>query len=512
MKAATTGLARVHGAVVDGVRATVVLVEVDIAQGLPSVGLVGLAGTTVDEARWRVRSAVGNSGAPWPPARITIGLSPADLPKAGTGLDLAIAVGVLSASGHVPRSLGDLAFLGELGLDGTVRPIRGALAAAQALVSAGIARVMVSPEDASVVSLLPDVTAIPVATLVEALQVLRGERTAMPASRPAARPCDEEAPDDLADVRGHRFARYGLEVAATGGHHCALVGPPGVGKSMLAGRLVTILPDLEGADAIDVTTVHSLTRTWRVQDGLITRPVLQAPHHSTSAAAVLGSVRGGQVIPGAVTLAHRGVLLLDEAPEFSRPCLEGLRQPMESGEIHVHRVGRQAVLPARCQVVLTANPCACGFAIDDGRDCTCTPMARKRYRERLSGPLMDRVDVRITAMRPGPRELMAEGEPSSVVRARVLAARARAARRFADAPWRLNAEVPAGYLRRRLPPDDGGVQLLESASGSGASLRGLDRVLRMAWSIADLAGVDRPGAGEIAAALGLRGESTEVAA
>lgn len=506
------GLARVHGAVVDGIRATVVLVEVDIAQGLPTVGLVGLAGTTVDEARWRVRSAVGNSGAPWPPARITIGLSPADLPKAGTGLDLAIAIGVLAASGHVPRSLGGVGFVGELGLDGTVRPIRGALAAAQALTTAGIARVMVSAQDAPVVSLLPDITVIPVASLLEALQMLRGERRAAPATPPvSARRADESA-DDLVEVRGHPFARFGLEVAAAGGHHCALVGPPGVGKSMLASRLVTLLPDLDPTDAIDVTTVHSLSRTWRVEDGLITRPVMQAPHHSTSAAALLGSVRGGQAVPGAVTLAHRGVLLLDEAPEFSRPCLEGLRQPMESGEIHVHRVGRQAVLPARCQVVLTANPCACGFAVDAGRDCTCSPMARKRYRERLSGPLLDRVDVRIAAARPGPSELATVGESSATVRVRVLEARARAARRYADRPWRLNAEVPAGHLRRLLPPDDHGVRLLEAANGDGVSLRGLDRVLRMAWSIADLAGVDRPGAGDIAAALGLRGHVSEHAA
>lgn len=503
------GLARVHGAVVDGVRATVVMVEVDIAQGLPSVGLVGLAGTTVDEARWRVRSAVGNSGAPWPSSRITIGLSPADLPKAGTGLDLAIAVGVLAASGQIPKPVGDMGFLGELGLDGTVRPIRGALAAAQSLVCAGIPRVMVSVKDASLVSLLPDAVVIAVSSLVDAMQVLRGERRAGVVPTPGPAGHDEhDAADDLGDVRGHRFARYALEVAAAGGHHCALIGPPGVGKTMLASRLVTILPDLSAADAIDVTTVHSLTRTWRAEDGLITRPVLQAPHHSTSAAAMLGSVRGGHVVPGSVTLAHRGVLLLDEAPEFSRPCLEGLRQPMESGEIHVHRVGRQAVLPAHCQVVLTANPCACGFAIEGGRDCTCTPMARKRYRERLSGPLLDRIDVRITATRPGPRELASSRESSAAVRARVVDARERAARRFADVPWRLNADIPAGYLRRLLPPDDRGVQILEATSDAGMSLRGLDRVLRLSWSIADLAGIDRPGAGEVAAALGLRGETS----
>lgn len=505
--APTLGLARVHGAVVDGVRASVVLVEVDIAQGLPTVGLVGLAGATVDEARWRVRSAVGNSGSPWPASRITIGLSPADLPKAGTGLDLAIAIGVLAASGQVPCSAGDLAYLGELGLDGSVRPIRGALAAAQALSDMGRTTVMVSSSDAGVVALLHGLHVIPVDTLAEALAILRGEQ---PPRQPAVLPPATSTDDpglDLRDVRGHHFARFGLEVAATGGHHCALVGPPGVGKSLLAQRLITLLPDLDQAEAVDVTTVHSLGRSWRAEDGLITRPVLQAPHHSTSAAAVLGSVRNGQVVPGSVTLAHRGVLLLDEAPEFARPCLEGLRQPMESGEIALQRVGRQVVLPASCQVVLTANPCACGYAIDDGKDCTCSPMARKRYRERLSGPLMDRVDVRISAARPSRSELRSEGESSEHVRDRVIDARARAAVRLKETPWKLNAQIPAGHLRRTFPPDHEGMRLLEAADGAGASLRGLDRVLRMAWSIADLAGVDRPGAGHVAAAIGLRGKA-----
>lgn len=500
------GLARVHGAVVDGVRATVVLVEVDIAQGLPTVGLVGLAGTTVDEARWRVRSAVGNSGAPWPASRITIGLSPADLPKAGTGLDLAMAVGVLAASGQLPRSVFDVAFLGELGLDGSVRSIRGALAAAQAIADAGMSTVMTGSADAGVVELLPGLEVIPVDTLLEALEILRGTRSPRRVSAPSAAASVDDDELDLADVRGHQFARFGLEVAATGGHHCALVGPPGVGKSLLAFRVGSLLPDLSAADAVEVTTVHSLTRTWRAEDGLLMRPVVQAPHHSTSAGAVLGSVRGGQAVPGAVTLAHLGVLLLDEAPEFSRPCLEGLRQPMESGQIALHRVGRQVVLPARCQVVITANPCACGFAIGDGRDCTCSPTARKRYRERLSGPLMDRIDVRITATRPGPSELAAAGESSHLVRDRVGHARERAAHRFAEVPWQLNAHVPPGYLRRAMAPDDGGRRLLEASSRDTTSLRGLDRVLRMAWSIADLAGAARPGAGHVAAALGLRGD------
>lgn len=507
------GLAQVTGAVLDGAMGIVVLVEVDLAQGLPSIGVVGLAGTTVAEARWRVRSAVTNCGEPWPSGRLTIGLSPADVPKIGTGLDLAIAVGVLTSAGRLPRVAADTAFIGELGLDGSVRPVRGALAVADAARRAGVRTMIAASEDAVLMRLVPGLDVHAVTTLSQTLSLIRGETSAMAipqppvARQPNAPKPDLREPDlpepDLIDVRGHAFARFAVEVAAAGGHHCALVGEPGVGKSLIGYRLVSLLPDLDPEQAVEVTTLHSLTRAWDA--GLLRRPVMQAPHHSASAASLLGTVRGSQVLPGAVSLAHHGVLILDEAPEFARPCLEGLRQPMESGVIALHRVGRLAVLPARCQVVLTANPCPCGKAVGDGADCRCTPMARRRYADRLSGPLLDRIDVRVAVTRPTAGELAQPGEPSASVAERVRAARERAVHRFRGQPWSRNAEIPPSALRTRWAPTGEGVALLEAAFAQGSSMRGLDRVLRMAWTVCDLAGVDRPCQSHVATALGLRG-------
>ncbi len=504
-------LARVHGAVVDGVRGIPVLVEVDVAQGLPSVGMVGLAGTTVTEARWRARSAIGNAGIQWPAARITIGLSPADVPKAGTSLDLAIAVGVLRADRKVPAAADADVYVGELGLDGTVHQVSGALAAAVAAWEQGARDFVVSVGDAPLVALLPGARVRAVDTLRRLIAILRGEAEPIAIASIPRAPSAAAVTVDLSDVRGQGFARQGIEVAAAGGHHCALIGKPGVGKSLLAHRLGTILPDLLPAEAVEVTALQSLAAGWA--GALMRRPVVQAPHHSASASALLGTVRGTSVVPGAITLAHRGVLVMDEAPEFSRPCLEGLRQPMESGEIAVSRVGRQAVLPARFQLVLTANPCPCGLSMEDGATCNCSPQTRRRYADRVSGPLLDRIDVRIPMTDPTRAELAAtSAESSAQVRERVISARARSAARFAGCGWRLNAEIPVGQLRRNWPPDQAGIRLLESTERSFASARGLDRVVRMAWSLADLEGRARPGAEHVAQALGLRGHREGLAA
>ena len=500
-------LARVRGAVIDGVAGVNVLVEADVASGLPSVGMVGLAGATVAEARWRVRSAVGNSGLPWPRGRITIGLSPADIPKIGTGLDLPVAVALLRAGGQVPE-VGDAVFIGELGLDGQLRATAGALPAALAAHAHGHRVLYVSRADEAVVRLLPDMVVHGVDDLRQLVAILRGEREPSPSAGGCGAAADIEDAPDLSEVRGHAMARFGLEVAAAGGHHLAMVGAPGVGKSMLALRLASVLPDLADDEALEVTALHSLMPRGEADFVVQRRPPVQMPHHSSSAASLLGTARGARVVPGAVTLAHRGVLVLDEAPEFSRPSLEGLRQPLEQGSIAVHRVGRAAQLPARFQLVLTANPCPCGLSVGLGAECSCPPVAKRRYAERLSGPLMDRIDVRLTVARPSLAELAVPSASSAEVRERVEAARDRARLRFVDEGFALNARIPGQLLRSRWAPDPEAADLLDDSLRNGGSLRGVDRVLRMAWTIADLRGQARPKASDVVMALGLRSGET----
>lgn len=507
-------LAQVNGVVLSGVTGALVRVEVDVSDGLPSVGVVGLPDTSVNEAKWRARCAIDSIGRAWPNRRITISLSPAEVRKQGAGLDLPIAVGVLAASGQVPAdSLPGTAFVGELGLDGRIRGTRGALAGALAARTAGMARLIVPGETARQVVRLPGIDVTVADHLAQVAAVLAGEWSPEPDAAAVPEPSPPVYGPDLADVRGHALGRVALEVAAAGGHHCALVGAPGVGKTLLAERLAGLLPDLDEETALEVAAIHGLASQPR-PDGERCRPPMRAPHHSASSAAILGSVRGASVTPGAATLAHRGVLLLDEAPEFARPALEGLRQPLESGWASLDRSGWNGRLPARFQLVLAANPCPCGLRMGTGAGCSCAPAAVRRYAARLSGPLLDRIDIRLGLVRPSAAELAdpEPGESSEAVRERVRAARARSAQRFAGLPYLVNAEIPAGELRRRWRPDAAGAELLRDLERRSANLRGPDRVLRMAWSVADLAGRSRPGRDEIALASGLRGASTGWAA
>jgi magnesium chelatase family protein len=492
------------------VSATVVTVEVDVARGLPSVGIVGLPQASVAESRWRVRSAVENARLDWPGSRITIGLSPADLPKSGTSLDLAIAVAVLRATGQVPeisRELdGSALFIGELGLDGTVKPVRGAIAAALAALREGLDTVVAPVGNAADLEHLPGIDPVYIRDLGHLARILRDEDQGCEVPRSDQRTARMNEPD-FADVRGHEHARYALEVAAAGGHHCSMVGPPGSGKTMLASRLVSILPDLQEDLCLEVTSIQALAGQVPVAAGLVRRPPFIAPHHSSSAASILGTFRGAQPVPGAVTLAHGGVLFLDEAPEFNRAALEGLRQPLEASTVSIMRAGSAAVLPAHFQVILASNPCPCGMGVGRGDRCRCSSMIRRRYAAKLSGPLLDRIDIRLSVNKPTVGELaMSSGESSSAIAQRVLKAREAARRRFADMPWTVNAQIPSGELRRRWSPDVAGQRLLEQAAGASISLRGLDRVLRVAWTVADLAGIPRPGADQVAIALGLRAE------
>ena len=506
-------VSRAIGAVIDGIDARIVDVEADIGAGLPGMSIVGLADTAVSESRTRVRAAVANSGATWPERKVTVALLPASWRKRGSSLDLAIALAVLAASGQVPEApAAGCLVVGELGLDGSVRPVTGVIAIALAARRAGITRLLVPTPNAGEAALLGDIEVGGVDRLAHLVAVLRGERAPDPGLEPATAAAPR--PADLADVRGQPEARRALEISAAGGHHLSMIGSPGVGKTMLAERLPGLLPALEDDAALEVTAIRSVAGMHPV-DGLVRVPPFEAPHHSASHIAIVGGGQGGRVRVGAVTLAHRGVLFLDEAPEFDRPVLESLRQPLESGSVRIARADIAVTLPARFHLVIAANPCPCGKGTGRGEECSCTPMQRRRYAARLSGPLLDRVDLRLLLERPGPADLDGEGEPSEAVADRVRAARERARARWAmaDLPWRVNADVPGPLLRRGWPPHERGARLLADALARGAlTLRGADRVLRVAWTLADLAGTERPRIDDIAYAMSLRGTAQPWAA
>jgi magnesium chelatase family protein len=510
-------LARAHGVVISGVDAHLVEVEAHLSSGLPGMSIVGLADTAVCEARDRVRAAVLNSGARWPEKRITVGLSPASLHKRGSGLDLAIASAILAADGQIPAGpLAGTILFAELGLDGRVRPVRGAVVASVAAARNGCRQIVVAQRNAAEAGVVPGIEAVGVRSLRHWGQLLTGVTAEDPAELgvesggPDDAASGPSAPDvDLADVLGQPEAVAGLEVAAVGGHHVSMVGRPGVGKTLLAERLPTILPDLEDEDALTVTAIRSIVADVR---GLVRRPPFQSPHHTATVAALVGGGRGGQPTPGAVTLAHAGVLFLDEAAEFGSACLEALRQPLESGVVSIARAGFSARMPARFQLVLAANPCPCGLGDGVGQECTCRSVDRRRYRAKLSGPLMDRVDIRLGLGAPARSSWSptAAGHDSGAVRERVMGARERSARRSAAlglAPV-LNGAQPSALLRGPLAPDPAAAQLLGAAITAGRlSARGADRAIRVAWSVADLSGVDRPGLEHVGRALTLRGDA-----
>ncbi len=509
------GLARTRSVTLVGVHGIPVEVEADLAAGLPGFTLVGLPDEALSESRDRVRAAVTNSGESWPQRRITASLCPASVPKRGSGFDLPLACVVLAAAGALPPdALAGLVILGELGLDGRVRPVRGVLPAVLAAAAAGSSRIVVPAGNAAEAALVPDMEVIAARSLRQVLALLRGEPepvdVALPeevSSDPGAAPFG--APPDLADVRGQFVARRALEVCAAGGHHLLLHGAPGGGKTMLAERLPGLLPPLEHARALEVTAIHSVAGTLPSPSPLITIPPFQAPHHTATVVAMVGG-GSGVIRPGAVSLAHGGVLFLDEAPQFPAIALDALRQPLESGEVVISRSCGVVSFPARFLLVLAANPCPCGLSGGKGSACQCSATARRRYWARLSGPLLDRVDVRV-AMPPVSRvELLSEisrSETSGVVAARIRQARERARQRFTGTPWRCNAEVPGRQLRSCWRPAAGALTLMETALERGLlTARGLDRVLRVAWTLADLAGHGQPVKDDVSAALYYRTE------
>lgn len=490
-----------------GVQGHVVEVEADLAQGLPGFVITGLPDVALSEARDRVRAAVHNSGETWPSRRITVGLTPAWLPKHGTGYDLAVAVAVLVAAEVVPRGrLEGVVLLGELALDGQVRPVRGVLPAVLAAARHGIERVVVPSANGAEARLVPGLRVLPVASLRALAGILRGEPVEEE-HRPALAECGPPPVPDLVDVVGQDDGRRAVEVAAAGGHHLTLTGPPGSGKTMLAERLPGLLPPLDLDAALEVTAVHSVAGVLPAGSPLVRRPPYQAPHHTATVPALVGG-GSGLARPGALSLAHRGVLFLDEAPEFAGGVLDALRQPLERGEIVLARAGGVATYPCRVQLVLASNPCACRSGSGD-LACTCSPAARRRYGARLSGPLLDRVDLQVTLLPVRGAALLSDAsglETTATVASRVARARAAAAARWSGDGWRTNAEVPGGVLRGRpwgLPRAARLVadRLVETGE---LSARGYHRVLRVAWTIADLAGRDRPDSGDVLGAAEFR--------
>ncbi|QPK78426.1 YifB family Mg chelatase-like AAA ATPase [Corynebacterium lizhenjunii] len=519
-------LAKTHTIAIDGVVAHPVEVEAHIGTGLPGITIVGMADTSISEARSRIRTAVTQSELDWPKTRIVVSMAPASLPKSGTHFDLPIALAILAAraglGGIAAQSadavlaaspsaavLGGTLFLGEVGLDGSIRPVSGVLPAAVAAQEYGFDCLVIPVGNAPEACLVEGVEILVVHTLKQAVAFVRGLTRLESARDVVSQRTQLGARQDVvkcfSDIAGQAEAKRAAEIAAAGGHHLLMIGPPGSGKSMLAARLPSILPQLSTRQSLEATAIHSLA--GKVGQAVLQAPFV-APHPSVTRAGLVGG-GSGRARPGAASLAHHGVLFLDEASEVAAEALDSLRAPLEEGHVRLVRARREVIFPARFQLVLAANPCRC--AAEEPAACVCKPAQRASYLHNLSGPLRDRLDMVITLSGRSARLDAAGEETSASIAQRVAAARERGAHRWARAELdaETNAAVGAAWLRRNFPATDEAMELLRAYLAAGeVSQRGVDRSLKLAWTLADLHGISRPGMEEVSQAIDLRGTDT----